>query len=122
VSTAVPVVADVLERWRLGIEARRPDEIAALFTEDAVFQGLRPYVVGRRGISEYYAGQPVGLAAHPRILETRDVTPGAVLGYAAVDFTFSDRPTVAVLLGILLVQVGDRWLIAHYQVSPALVG
>jgi uncharacterized protein (TIGR02246 family) len=122
VTTAESAVADVLGRWKVAIEARRPDEVAALFTEDAIFQGLRPYVVGRAGIADYYAGQPVGLVPNHRVLETRQLAPGVVFGYAAVDFTFTDRASVPVLLGVLLTDVDGRWLIAHYQVSPTPAG
>lgn len=115
-------MADVLGRWKAGIEGRRPDEVAALFTEDAVFQGLRPYVVGRAGIADYYAGQPVGLVPHVHVVELRQPGPGVLFAYAAVDFTFTDRATVPTLLGVLLTEVDGRWLIAHYQVSPTPVG
>ena len=118
-ATAEVIVADVLDRWKAAIEEHRPDEVAALFTDDAIFQGLRPYSVGRQGITDYYAGQPLGLVPTYRILETRQPTDGVVLGYVDVDFAFTDRPTVRVLLSVLLTRSGDDWLIAHYQVSPA---
>ena len=119
---AEAVVVDVLDRWKAAVEARRPDEVAGLFAEDAIFQGLRPYGVGRQGIADYYAGQPVGLSPNYRVLETRQPAPGVVFGYVAVDFTFTDREPVPTLLGVLLTDVDDRWLIVHYQVSPAPAG
>ena len=70
-TTAEAVVVDVLDGWKAAIEARQPDEVAALFADDAIFQGLRPYGVGRQGIADYYAGQPVGLSPKYRVLETR---------------------------------------------------
>jgi uncharacterized protein (TIGR02246 family) len=118
-STAEAIVADVLDRWKAAIEARRPDEVAALFAEDAIFQGLRPYGVGRQGILDYYAGQPVGLVPNYRILETRQSAGGVVLGYVEVDFTFTDRASIPVLLSVLLTGADGRWLISHYQVSQA---
>jgi uncharacterized protein (TIGR02246 family) len=118
-ATAEVIVADVLDRWKAAIEEHRPEEVATLFTGDAIFQGLRPYSVGRQGITDYYAGQPLGLVPTYRILETRQPTDGVVLGYVDVDFAFTDRPTVRVLLSVLLTRSGDDWLIAHYQVSPA---
>jgi hypothetical protein len=36
------VLAGILERWKAEIEAHRPERVAALFTEDAIFQGLHP--------------------------------------------------------------------------------
>lgn len=121
-ATAEAVVVDVLDRWKAAIEARQPDEVAALFADDAIFQGLRPYGVGRQGIADYYAGQPVGLSPNYRVLETRQPAPGVIFGYVAVDFTFTDREPVPTLLGVLLTKVDDRWLIAHYQVSPTPAG
>jgi uncharacterized protein (TIGR02246 family) len=122
VTTAEATVVDVLDRWKAAIEARRPDDVAALFADDAIFQGLRPYGVGRQGIADYYAGQPVGLSPIYRVLETRQPAPGVVFGYVAVDFTFTDREPVPTLLGVLLTDVDDEWLIAHYQVSLAPAG
>jgi uncharacterized protein (TIGR02246 family) len=112
-------VADVLDRWKAAIEEHRPEEVAALFTDDAIFQGLRPYSVGRQGIAAYYASQPLGLVPTYRILETRQLTDGVILGYVEVDFAFTDRPTIRVLLSVLLTRIGADWFIAHYQVSPA---
>jgi hypothetical protein len=65
------VLSGVLDRWKAEIEAHRPERVAALFTEDAIFQGLHPYSVGRTGIAEYYDSQPLGMTAGYRLLETR---------------------------------------------------
>ncbi|CAM5337952.1 YybH family protein [Streptomyces canus] len=111
------ILNDVLDRWKAGVDAHRPERVAALFTEDAVFQGLHPYSVGRQGVAEYYASQPLGLKAEYRILETRRPADGLVLGYLDVGFTFTDRPTLAVKLAVLLTRAGDDWYISHYQVS-----
>ncbi|MGP4102036.1 SgcJ/EcaC family oxidoreductase [Nonomuraea sp. KM90] len=111
------VLRDVLDRWRAGVDAHRPQQVAALFTEDAIFQGLRPYSVGRPGIAAYYDSQPPGLAAAYRIVETRALADDLVLGYLAVDFTFTDRPTLHVWLSVLVKRTEDGWRITHYQVS-----
>jgi uncharacterized protein (TIGR02246 family) len=107
----------VLAQWKAGIDDHDPDRVAALFTKDAIFQGLRPYGVGRDAVAEYYAGQPLGLSPHYRIVETRELGDDLVLGYLAVDFTFTDRPTLTVNLSVLLHRTDAGWLIAHYQVS-----
>ncbi|MEV7072291.1 nuclear transport factor 2 family protein [Streptomyces sp. NPDC093990] len=111
------ILSGVLDRWKSGVDAHRPEQVAALFTEDAVFQGLHPYSVGRRGVAEYYDSQPPGLKAAYRILETRRPADGLVLGYLDVEFSFTDRPPLAVKLAVLLTRVEDDWYIAHYQVS-----
>ena len=118
-TTTEAIVDGVLDRWRAAITAHRPDEVAALFTEDAIFQGLRPYSVGRPGIYDYYAALPQGLTPTYRILESRQPAAAVVLGYVEVDFAFTDRPTIRVLLSVLVTRVGEDWLISHYQVSPA---
>lgn len=111
------ILSDVLDRWKAGIAAHRPQQVAALFTEDAIFQGLRPYTVGRPGVAAYYDSQPPGLTAVYRILETAAPADGLVLGYLAVDFSFTDRPTLNVYLSVLVKRTEEGWRIGHYQVS-----
>ncbi|MFG2475912.1 YybH family protein [Streptomyces fagopyri] len=111
------VLRDVLDRWKAAVDGHEPERAAAQFTEDAVFQGLRPYSVGRPGIAAYYDSQPLGLRAAYRILETRRPADHLVLGYLAVDFSFADRPTLGVTLGVLVERTEEGWRISHYQVS-----
>ena len=49
------ILHEVLDRWKAGIEAGAPQRVAEVFTENAIFQGLHPYSVGRRGVVEYYS-------------------------------------------------------------------
>ncbi len=73
--------------------------------------------MGPDDVAEYYDSQPLGLRAAYRILEHRRLADDLILGYTTVDFSFTDRPTLTVYLSVILRQVGDSWLIAHYQVS-----
>ncbi|MEU9836519.1 SgcJ/EcaC family oxidoreductase [Streptosporangium sp. NPDC048047] len=111
------VLRDVLDRWKAGVDAHEPQRVAALFTEDAIFQGLRPYSVGRQGVAAYYDSQPPDLKADYRILETRALADDLVLGYLAVDFAFAERPALHVHLAVVVRRIAQDWLIAHYQVS-----
>ncbi|KUL70604.1 MULTISPECIES: SgcJ/EcaC family oxidoreductase [unclassified Streptomyces] len=111
------IVSGVVDRWKAAVDAHDPQQVASCFTEDAIFQGLRPYSVGRSGVAEYYDSQPLGLKAHYDVLEVRELADGVLLGYLGVDFSFVDRPTISVNLGVVLKRVGDEWLIGHYQVS-----
>lgn len=106
-------VTDVMDRWKDAVDAHDPERVASNFTEDAIFQGLKPYGVGREAIARYYDSQPVGLKAEYEILETRQLAEDLVLGYLGVDFSFVDRSSITVNLSVLI--KGD--LIAHYQVS-----
>ena len=112
------VIREVLDVWQAGIDAHEPDRVARVFTTDAIFQGLRPYSVGRGGVRDYYASQPLGLTVRYRILETRSPADGVVLGYTQADFTFADGTGVSLNLSVLVTRTADGWQIAHYQVSP----
>ncbi|MDX3661131.1 SgcJ/EcaC family oxidoreductase [Streptomyces sp. ID05-26A] len=107
------VVEDVVDRWKAAVDAHEPEQVAAVFTEDALFQGLKPYGVGRAAVAAYYESQPIGMKADYEVLETRRLADDLVLGYLNVDFSFVDRPTINLYLSVLV--KGD--LIAHYQVS-----
>ncbi|MFG2826929.1 SgcJ/EcaC family oxidoreductase [Streptomyces sp. NPDC048434] len=111
------VLRGVLARWKAAVDAHEPQRVASLFTEDAIFQGLHPYSVGRQGVADYYASQPRGMTAAYRILETRQLADDLVLGYLSVDFSFTDRPTLSVHLSTLVKRATDGWYISHYQVS-----
>jgi uncharacterized protein (TIGR02246 family) len=111
------ILRGVLDRWKAAIDAHDPERAASYFTEDAIFQGLRPFSIGRRGIADYYGSQPLGMTAAYKILETRRLASDLLLGYLSVDFTFADRPTLTVHLGVLVKRTADRWSISHYQVS-----
>lgn len=111
------VLRAVLDRWKDAVDRHEPQRVASYFTEDAVFQGLHPYTVGREGIAEYYDSQPIGLAADYTVLEARRLADDLVLGYTHVDFSFTDRPTLSVKLGVVVRRDADGWAIAHYQVS-----
>ncbi|OIJ64615.1 SgcJ/EcaC family oxidoreductase [Streptomyces mangrovisoli] len=111
------VVREVVDRWKSAVDAHEPDRVADEFTQDAIFQGLHPYSVGRPGVAAYYDAQPLDMTAAYRILETRRPAEEVVLAYLDVDFGFTDRPTLNVRISVLLRREDARWRIAHYQVS-----
>ncbi|GAA4605359.1 SgcJ/EcaC family oxidoreductase [Actinoallomurus liliacearum] len=111
------ILRGVLDEWKAGVDAHEPQRVASHFTEDAIFQGLHPYSVGRQGVADYYESQPLGLSAAYRVLESRRLSDDLVLGYLAVDFSFTDRPTVNVHLSVLVKRIAEDWYVSHYQVS-----
>ncbi|MEU7305544.1 nuclear transport factor 2 family protein [Streptomyces sp. NPDC007189] len=111
------IVRGVMDRWKSAVDAHEPREVASLFTEDAIFQGLHPYTVGSPGVADYYDSQPMGLRADYRVLETRGLAEDVLLGYLGVDFSFTDRPTLQVTLSVVLRRLDDQWYLSHYQVS-----
>jgi uncharacterized protein (TIGR02246 family) len=110
-------VRDALDRWKAGIDAYQPERVADVFSEDAIFQGLRPYSVGRQGVIDYYASQPSGMTVDYQILQTRRLSEDQVLGYVHADFTFPDRHVVGVFLGVVVSRTEDGWSISYYQAS-----
>jgi hypothetical protein len=52
-----------------------------------------------------------------KILETRRLAEGLVLGYLRVDFSYTDKAALGVHLGVLATRTADGWRLAHYQVS-----
>jgi len=112
------ILQGVLDRWQAGVDAHEPQKVAGVFTEDAIFQGLRPYSVGRAGVAEYYDSQPLGMTVSYKILETRRPTPELVVGYVRADFAFPDRATVSLNLGVVVTHSDAGWRILQYQVSP----
>ncbi|MFI7128607.1 YybH family protein [Nonomuraea sp. NPDC050153] len=116
-STEARILRSVLDRWKAAVDAHDPERAASCFTDDAIFQGLHPYGVGPGSVAEYYAAQPIGLTAAYTIRETRRPADDLVLGYLSVDFGFTDRPTLAVYLGVIVRRTDDGWRICHYQVS-----
>lgn len=111
------ILRGLLDRWKAGIDAHEPQQVAELFTPNAIFQGLRPYSVGHRGVADYYAGQPRGMSVSYRILETRSPAADLVLGYLGADFSYPDRSTVSLHLGVLVERGNDGWQIVYYQAS-----
>lgn len=108
-----------MDRWKAGIDAEQPERVAAVFAENAVFQGLRPYSVGRQGVIDYYASQPRGMTVSYRIRETRSPAAGLVIGYVRADFAYPDRPTVSANIGVVITHGDDGWRILQYQASLA---
>jgi uncharacterized protein (TIGR02246 family) len=113
------ILRGVLDQWKAGIDGHEPGKVAQVFAEDAIFQGLRPYSVGQEGVAAYYDSLPPGMTVTYRVLETRRPTAGLVVGYVHADFTFPDRATVSLNLGLVVTHTDAGWRILHYQASAA---
>ena len=106
-----------LDEWQAGVNAHDPKRVAAVFTEDTIFQGLRPYSVGPEGVERYYDSQPHGMTVTYRILESRRPAPDVALGYLRADFEFPAQPAIALQIGVLVCHGRGGWRIGHYQAS-----
>jgi uncharacterized protein (TIGR02246 family) len=113
----VQIIHGTMDEWKAGIDAHDPTRVAAVFSEDAVFQGLRPYGVGRDAVADYYDSQPTGMTVTYHVLESRAPTDDVVVGYLAATFAYPNRPSAALAIGVVLVRVDDQWQVAQYQAS-----
>jgi uncharacterized protein (TIGR02246 family) len=112
-------VTRVLDGWQRGIDGHQHGDVADLFTSDALFQGAHPgYSIGRAGVEEYYAGQPVGMTVRYVIREVRPLADGVLSAYVDPDFALPDGEVRRFHLSVILLRqdTGD-WLISHYHVS-----
>src|ERR1700694_1966231 len=109
------ILRSVIDGWKAAFDAHNPQQAAAIFTDDAIFQGLHPYTVGPQGVAEYYASLPLGMTATYRILETRRPAGNLILGYLSVDFTSIDQPTLTVYLCVLIQPAPAGAKIIHYH-------
>ncbi|MUL67698.1 hypothetical protein BOO86_24715 [Mycobacterium sp. CBMA 234] len=110
-------IKEALDGWKAAIDAQQPAQLWEVFTEDAIFQGLRPYSVGRQGVVDYYSTQRPGMTVDYEILQTRELSRDRVLGYVRADFAFPDQPTVRAFLGVVIERTAARWQIAYYQAT-----
>lgn len=107
----------VLDQWATAIAEHRPDDVAALFTEDALFQGFDPTPgFGRDYVSRYYAKQPIGLRAEYELVSAREIASDALAGYARVLFLRPDGD-VSVFLTVIARRGDTGWALSHYHVS-----
>jgi len=116
---AEQILRTVLDQWKAGVDAHDPAAVAGVFTDDAIFQGLRPYNVGPQGVLEYYDAQPQGMTVQYQILESRRIGVDVALGYLAADFAFPDRQSLHLNIGVAVTRTSRGWRIASYQASHA---
>lgn len=117
IDNTADVIREVLDEWKAGVDSHDPGRVAAVFSEDAIFQGLHPYSVGRQGVSDYYESQPIGLSVQYRVMQSRRPADEVVFGYLRADFTRPDGVQLPLNLSVLITHNENGWQIAHYQVS-----
>lgn len=57
------------------------------------------------------------MKASYEVLETHRLATDLVLGYLAVEFSFTDRQALPVFLAVIAVRTAEGNRITHYQVS-----
>jgi uncharacterized protein (TIGR02246 family) len=110
----------VLDKWAAAVTERRLDDVASMFTRQALFQGFDPMPgFGRAYVHSYYDKQPIGLTPTYRMLSAREIAPDVALVYARVLFARPDGDADTYLTAVIE-KHEDQWLISHYHASKIL--
>ncbi|MFI8181358.1 SgcJ/EcaC family oxidoreductase [Actinacidiphila glaucinigra] len=109
---------EVVARWKAAFDGHRPDEMAALFTADALFQGFGPEVTaGRDAVRAYYEAVTEDRWADVGKIQGYRIGDDVAGGFADVVFRGAEGWTAPVHLSLVLRREGDGWLIRAYHVS-----
>jgi uncharacterized protein (TIGR02246 family) len=115
----VDAVHEVVRRWTAAFNSHDLKEMAALFAQDALFQGFGPEpLVGRDAAADYYEAVPgYRRAEDVRVLHAWAVGDSVAGGF--VDVTFRDPADweARVYLSLVLQRAGGDWEIRQYHVS-----
>ncbi len=112
------VLATVLGDWQGAFNEHRAADLSAMFTEDALFQGVSPQpVVGRAAIRRYYDNVAEGTTASVKVLDGIQLRENIVTGIADVDFSIPEDKDVLLRLSIVAERVAGTWSIRHYHAA-----
>ncbi|WP_433434822.1 YybH family protein [Nonomuraea sp. CA-141351] len=115
---ATEVLTGLLHDWQRAFDRHRPAEIASLFSQDALFQGISPRL--RRGpqeIFEYYDRVTRGTTAQVKVVSAAQLSQAIVHGFAEVTFTAPTGDIHLVCLSIVTQQAESAWLIHQYHAA-----
>ncbi|MFD0899585.1 SDR family NAD(P)-dependent oxidoreductase [Actinomadura sediminis] len=120
--SAHDIVTGLLTAWTEAFNERRAADLAAMFTADALFQGIGPGPLAGPGeIRGYYERVPEGTTADARVLRAARSPGGAVAAFADVAFSAPTGGT-RVRLSLDLQLEDDTWRIRHYHAAIASPG
>ncbi|MEU1728198.1 nuclear transport factor 2 family protein [Nonomuraea sp. NPDC005692] len=120
---ATDVLTRLLHDWQQAFNAHRPAEIAALFSRDALFQGISPQLGhGPQDVFDYYARVVRGTSAQVKVVAGGRLSQETVHGFAEVAFTAPTGDVHLIRLSIVAERTGGIWLIHQYHASTPHVG
>lgn len=112
---------EAVSRWKAAFDGHRLDEMAALFTPDALFQGFGPETTaGREKVRAYYEAVAEGRWADVGEIRGYRIGDEVAGGFADVVFRDAGGWAAPVHLSLVLQREGDGWLIRAYHVSRIL--
>jgi uncharacterized protein (TIGR02246 family) len=112
------VLREVVDRWKTAFDGHRGDDMADLFTSDALFQGFGPEpVAGREAVRAYYAAVPDDRTADVTVLHSYAIGAQVAGGFAHVTFRDPHGWAAPVHLSLVLRFDEGAWRIRQYHVS-----
>ncbi|MCX4099211.1 SDR family NAD(P)-dependent oxidoreductase [Nocardia sp. alder85J] len=115
---AAAVLGALLGDWRAAFDGHRTGEMGALFTADALFQGMdRRLRVGPREIGSYYDDVAVGARVTVEVIGARVAGDGVVGGFADATFVLPDGEVRPLRLSLVVRRTGDGWRIGQYHAA-----
>lgn len=115
------IATDFLQQWQRAISNRQADQLAALFTDDALFVATAPMpLIGRTEIAAYYRAIPPGLAASAVLKVATSAERTEVRAVAEVRFSVPEREPMHGRLTLTLMQhFSGLWQVALYHAAIA---
>lgn len=114
------IVVDVLDGIKRGLDDQQPEAVAALFAEDALFQGSHPEPsFGSAAVAEYFAEpRAKGLRVDYTIRHICPLAEDVVSAFVNATFTLPNGTALPRHLTVIILRQDDgRWLIGHYHAS-----
>ncbi|MFA1538754.1 SDR family NAD(P)-dependent oxidoreductase [Actinomadura monticuli] len=112
------VLAGLLDTWQRAFDRHRPGDLAALFSPDALFQGVSPHLrQGPAEIAGYYGDVPAGTTAKAEVLAEIRLSERLVSGFAQVTFTAPGGEERPVRLSVVAERSEETWLIRQYHAA-----
>ncbi|GGV29987.1 hypothetical protein GCM10010182_61300 [Actinomadura cremea] len=117
-SAACGVIAELLGRWQRAFDDHRPVDLASLFTEEALFQGISPRLLaGPAEIFGYYDDVTEGTRAIVQVLRANPLCDGIVGGFVDVTFTARTGDTFPIRLSVVAQRFESTWRICQYHAA-----
>ncbi|MCP2169094.1 SDR family NAD(P)-dependent oxidoreductase [Goodfellowiella coeruleoviolacea] len=113
------VLIGLLGAWQSAFDEQRWHDLAALFTEDALFQGIDPALrVGPTETVGYYAAVTDQPRAAMEVLRANRLAEGLVGGFADVTFTPATGEPRSIRLSVVAQRIEGTWRIRQYHAAP----
>lgn len=115
---AADIAAATRGAWQRLFNAGQFDQLAGMYTTNAMLFGSSPELMnGQGGVKGYFAQLSSDVKVQMGAHKAAQIAPGVISDAGYVDFTVNGK-VLPFRLSVVLVADGDRWLIAQHHGSP----